>query len=177
MRTPDAPSASAISSARFVTLDSFVPRLSSSSYRVTDGPRVTLMMLASMLKLCSVSASRSAFCRISCVPSAAAPVERRSRSTGGYRYSGSAGAVWISAAICAASCRTSSRLILSSSGCTSGGNSSAGSAFGVSAGASFGFEGTTRGWNSSAGASWICFGSSGSVGSFSGSASSTSGGS
>ena len=31
MRTPDAPSARAMSSARFVILDSFVPRLSSSS--------------------------------------------------------------------------------------------------------------------------------------------------
>ena len=41
MRTPDAPSASAMSSARFVTFESLTPRCSSSSYRVTDGPRVT----------------------------------------------------------------------------------------------------------------------------------------
>ena len=71
MRTPDAPSASAMSSARFVTFESLTPRCSSSSYRVTDGPRVTLMMCASMPNDCSVSLSRSAFCRISSVPSCA----------------------------------------------------------------------------------------------------------
>ena len=38
---------------------------------LTDGPRVTLMMCASMPNDCSVSLSRSAFCRISSVPSCA----------------------------------------------------------------------------------------------------------
>ena len=84
IRTPDAPSAKAISSARFVTFESFTPRLSSSSYRVTDGPRVTLMIVASMPKDLSVSLSRSAFWRISSVPSCAAPEPCFNKDTGGY---------------------------------------------------------------------------------------------
>ena len=83
MRTPEAPSASAISSARFVTLDNLTPRSSSSSYRVTDGPRVTLMICASMPKDCSVSLRRSAFCRISSVPSCVCPLPAFRSSTGG----------------------------------------------------------------------------------------------
>lgn len=50
MRTPVAPNAKAISSARLVSLFSRTPWSSSSSYRVTEGPLVTLTMLASIPK-------------------------------------------------------------------------------------------------------------------------------
>ena len=58
MRTPVAPRDRAMSSARLVSLFSRTPWSSSSSYRVTEGPRVTLMMLASMPKEWMVSVSR-----------------------------------------------------------------------------------------------------------------------
>ena len=57
-RTPGAPRARAMSLDRLVILLSFTPWSSSSSYRVTEGPRVTLMMLASMPKEWMVSVSR-----------------------------------------------------------------------------------------------------------------------
>ena len=59
MRTPVAPKARAISSARLVSLLSRTPWSSSTSYRVTDGPRVTLAMVASMPKDRMVSDRRA----------------------------------------------------------------------------------------------------------------------
>ena len=59
MRTPEAPRARAMSSERLVSLLSRTPWSSSTSYRVTEGPRVTSEMRASMPKDRMVSASRS----------------------------------------------------------------------------------------------------------------------
>ena len=83
IRTPEAPRLRAMSSAQEVSLLSRTPLSSSTSYRVTLGPRVTLMMWASMRKLARVSFSRAEFSRISSVPSALMPMGRRSRSMGG----------------------------------------------------------------------------------------------
>ena len=58
MRTPVAPRARAISSARLVSLFSLTPCSSASSYRVTEGPRTTFTMLASMPKEWIVSPRR-----------------------------------------------------------------------------------------------------------------------
>ncbi len=58
MRTPEAPRDRAMSSDRLVSLFRRTPWSSSSSYRVTEGPRVTLTMLASMPKEWMVSESR-----------------------------------------------------------------------------------------------------------------------
>ena len=70
MRTPEAPRARAMSSARLVSLFSRTPWSSSSSYRVTEGPRVTLTMLASMPKEWMVSSSR---CRLALSSTRASP--------------------------------------------------------------------------------------------------------
>ena len=58
MRTAGAPRARAMSSARLVILLSFTPCSSSSSYRVTEGPRVTFTSLASTPKERMVSLRR-----------------------------------------------------------------------------------------------------------------------
>ena len=88
IRTPEAPRLRAMSSAQPVSLFSRTPLSSSTSYRVTLGPRVTLMIWASMLKLASVSLSRREFSRISSVPSAPLRTGLFSRSMGGKQYSG-----------------------------------------------------------------------------------------
>ncbi len=59
MRTPVAPRAKAMSSARLVSLFRRTPWSSSTSYRVTEGPRVTSEILASMPKERMVSLKRS----------------------------------------------------------------------------------------------------------------------
>ena len=83
MRTPTAPRARAMSSWRAVTLARRTPWASSTSYRVTEGPRVTLQMRASILKLCRASFRRRVFSRISAVPSVAPPGAVFSRLMGG----------------------------------------------------------------------------------------------
>ena len=102
MRTPEAPRLRAMSSAQLVSLFSRTPLSSSTSYRVTLGPRVTLMIWASMWKLAKVSFRRREFSRISSVPSALPPVGRFSRLMGGKQYSAGALALpcWISMATC-----------------------------------------------------------------------------
>ena len=85
MRTPWAPRARAMSSDRLVSLFSRTPWSSSSSYRVTEGPRVTLTMWASMPKERMVSSSR--FWLAFSSPRASAPMAPSpsfSRETGGY---------------------------------------------------------------------------------------------
>ena len=85
MRTPVAPRARAMSSDRLVSLLSRTPWSSSTSYRVTDGPRVTLTMLASMPKERMVSDSRAWLAFSS--PMASAPTMLSpsfSRERGGY---------------------------------------------------------------------------------------------
>ena len=82
-RTATAPRDRAMSSDRLVILFSFTPWSSSSSYRVTAGPRVTLTIWASTPKDCSASWSR---CWLACSsPAAAAPAPAPSfsRDTGG----------------------------------------------------------------------------------------------
>ena len=69
IRTPVAPRFSARSSAEEVSLLRRTPFASSTSYRVTLGPRVTFMIWASILKLASASFSLLVFSRISAVPS------------------------------------------------------------------------------------------------------------
>ena len=110
IRTPEAPRLRAMSSAQPVSLLSRTPRSSSTSYRVTLGPRVTLIIWASMLKLARVSLSRREFSRISSVPSAAARAGFFSRSRGGKQYSGFAW-LWPSA-ISAATCRAEAAVSL-----------------------------------------------------------------
>ena len=85
MRTPVAPRAKAMSSARLVSLFSRTPWSSSSSYRVTEGPRTTLMMLASMPKERMVSSSRwrLAFSSPRASPPSS-PLPSFSRDRGGY---------------------------------------------------------------------------------------------
>ena len=70
MRTPLAPRARAISSDRFVTLESFTPWSSTNSYRVTAGPRTTSPAAASTPKLVRVSARRRELFRSSAPVSA-----------------------------------------------------------------------------------------------------------
>ena len=72
IRTLGAPRDRAMSPARLVSLLSLTPRISSSSYRVTEGPRVTLMIRASMPKDWMVSSSSS---RVFWSSSAAAALE------------------------------------------------------------------------------------------------------
>ena len=88
IRTPVAPRLNAISSAAVVSLLRRTPFSSSTSYRVTLGPRVTLIICASILKLANVSFKRFVFSRISAVPSAAPLPGSFSRSIGGKQYSG-----------------------------------------------------------------------------------------
>ena len=78
------PSASAISSCRDVILLIFTPGLSSISYRVTAGPRTTLLILLSTPKLSSVSSSRRTFVRISSVLSSLEDWASASIVMGGY---------------------------------------------------------------------------------------------
>ena len=85
MRTPAAPRARAMSSARLVSLFSLTPWSSSSSYRVTDGPLTTLMMLALIPKEWMVSPNRWRLALSS--PRASPPISpplSRSRDKGGY---------------------------------------------------------------------------------------------
>ena len=132
IRTPDAPKDRAISSARLVTLDSLTPRSSSSSYRVTDGPRVTLTICASILKLSSVALRRSVFSRISSVPSTSPPWLIRSRETGGKTYSPvSPPPIAISMEISAADCWASDALTFWGVSSTGGGDCTGGSAVGA----------------------------------------------
>ena len=65
MRTPVAPRARAMSSARLVILESFTPWSSTNSYRVTEGPWTTSPGVASTPKLFRVSARRRALFRSS----------------------------------------------------------------------------------------------------------------
>ena len=58
IRTPVAPRARAMSSARLVILESFTPCSSTNSYRVTEGPWTTSPGVASTPKLVRVSARR-----------------------------------------------------------------------------------------------------------------------
>ena len=87
IRTPEAPKLRAISSAQPVSLLRRTPLSSSTSYRVTLGPRVTLMIWASMWKLSNVSFNRLEFSRISSVPSALLPAGGFKRLMGGKQYS------------------------------------------------------------------------------------------
>ena len=85
MRTPVAPRARAMSSARLVSLFSRTPWSSSTSYRVTEGPRVTLTMAASMPKERMVSDRRAWLARSSPATSLPdRPLPSTSRETGGY---------------------------------------------------------------------------------------------
>ena len=86
IRTPDAPRLRAISSAQVVSLFRRTPLSSSTSYLVTLGPRVTLMIWASIRKLAKVSFKRREFSRISSVPSAVPRTGFLSRSMGGKQY-------------------------------------------------------------------------------------------
>ena len=81
-------STAAMSSAQEVSLLKRTPFSSSTSYRVTLGPRVTLMIWASILKLARVSFSLREFSRISSVPSAPPFAGFFSKSMGGKQYSG-----------------------------------------------------------------------------------------
>ena len=65
MRTPEAPRARAMSSARLVILLSLTPWSSTNSYRVTEGPWTTSPAVASTPKLTRVSDRRRALLRSS----------------------------------------------------------------------------------------------------------------
>ena len=85
MRTPVAPRARAMSSARLVILLSLTPCSNSISYRVTEGPRTTLTMRASTPKDWMVSARRAWLaCSSLAAPTPTSPPPSSSRETGGY---------------------------------------------------------------------------------------------